>query len=288
MALNSSAADASSEGGKNGTSEPKHPGLALLVVGSFGVIYGDIGTSPLYAIREAAKAALPPDRPPSWAAMVGILSLMLWALILIVSLKYVTLLLRADNNGEGGTLSLMALARRGLRGKRSGWVLLLGMIGAALFYADATITPAISVLAAVEGITVRAPNSGARRRADGARHPRRAVRHPAHGHGARLGFLRADNRALVPRDGRCGSIRPDAGALGAPGDQSLLCRKLPDRPQAGGLRHDGCGLPRGHRCGGDLCRPRPFRTEAHPHRLVRTGAAGADAQLFRTDGADPP
>ena len=157
MALNSSAADGSSDGGKNGTSEAKHPGLYLLVLGSFGVIYGDIGTSPLYAIREATSAALGEDGVPDWATMVGILSLVLWAIILVVALKYVTILLRADNNGEGGTLSLMALARRGLSGRRSGWVLLLGMIGASLFYADATITPAISVLAAVEGITVREP-----------------------------------------------------------------------------------------------------------------------------------
>ncbi|MGH6922246.1 MAG: potassium transporter Kup [Propylenella sp.] len=158
MALETSAADAASEGRQNGVSEAKKPGLALLVVGSFGVIYGDIGTSPLYAIREATAAAVGDDQLPSWPTMVGILSLMLWALILVVSLKYVTILLRADNNGEGGTLSLMALARRGLSGKRSGWVLLLGMIGASLFYADATITPAISVLAAVEGMTVRTPH----------------------------------------------------------------------------------------------------------------------------------
>jgi KUP system potassium uptake protein len=157
MAINSPAVDEASESGQNGSSEAKRPGLYLLVIGSFGVIYGDIGTSPLYAIREATAAALGENERADWATMVGILSLMLWALILIVALKYVTILLRADNNGEGGTLSLMALARRGLSGRRSGWVLLLGMIGAALFYADATITPAISVLAAVEGITVRAP-----------------------------------------------------------------------------------------------------------------------------------
>jgi KUP system potassium uptake protein len=142
---------------QNGSEEARHPGLLLLVVGSFGVIYGDIGTSPLYAIREATAAAVGEDSVPTWTTMVGILSLMFWALILVVSLKYVTILLRADNNGEGGTLSLMALAQRGLKGRRSTWVLLLGMIGAALFYADATITPAISVLAAVEGITVQAP-----------------------------------------------------------------------------------------------------------------------------------
>jgi len=145
------------ENGHDGAGGARHPGLFLLVLGSFGVIYGDIGTSPLYAIREATAAAVGEDAAPDWATMVGILSLMLWALILVVSLKYVTLLLRADNNGEGGTLSLMALAQRGLQGRRSGWVLLLGIVGAALFYADATITPAISVLAAVEGLTVSAP-----------------------------------------------------------------------------------------------------------------------------------
>jgi len=145
------------DNGQNGTREAKHPGLPLLVLGSFGVIYGDIGTSPLYAIREATAAAVGENVAPDWATMVGILSLMLWALTIVVSLKYVTLLLRADNNGEGGTLSLMALAQRGLRGRRSHWVVVLGIVGAALFYADATITPAISVLAAVEGLTVSAP-----------------------------------------------------------------------------------------------------------------------------------
>jgi KUP system potassium uptake protein len=157
MASTTSAAGGAPGERQNGTDEAKHPGLFVLVLGSFGVIYGDIGTSPLYAIREATAAAVGVDAIPTWGTMVGILSLMLWALILVVSVKYVTILLRADNNGEGGTLSLMALAQRGLNGRHSTWVLLLGMIGAALFYADATITPAISVLAAVEGITVRAP-----------------------------------------------------------------------------------------------------------------------------------
>jgi KUP system potassium uptake protein len=141
----------------SGAGEAARPGVLALALGSLGVVFGDIGTSPLYAIREATAAAVGPDAVPERATMLGILSLMLWALTLVVSLKYVTILLRADNNGEGGTLSLMALAQRGLAGRRSGWVLLLGMAGAALFYADATITPAISVLAAVEGLTVSAP-----------------------------------------------------------------------------------------------------------------------------------
>ncbi len=161
MALKSSAADAMSDGGQDGASEAKHPGLYMLALGSLGVVFGDIGTSPLYAFRIAAATAVGPDGDPQRATILGVLSLVLWALTLIVSLKYVLLLMRADNNGEGGTLSLMALAQRGLGQsgvrKASKWVVLLGMLGAALFYADATITPAISVLAAVEGITVRAP-----------------------------------------------------------------------------------------------------------------------------------
>jgi KUP system potassium uptake protein len=145
------------DNGRNGIEAATHPGVLALALGSLGVVFGDIGTSPLYAIREATAAALGEDGVPDRATMLGILSLMLWALTLIVSIKYVTILLRADNNGEGGTLSLMALARRGLEGRRSGWVIIIGMVGAALFYADATITPAISVLAAVEGLTVSTP-----------------------------------------------------------------------------------------------------------------------------------
>jgi KUP system potassium uptake protein len=136
--------------------KPRHPGLLTLTLGSLGVVFGDIGTSPLYAFREATAAAVGEDGVPDRAMVLGILSLILWALTLIVSIKYIVLLLRADNNGEGGTLSLMALAQRGL-GRQSPWVLVLGMVGAGLFFADATITPAISVLSAVEGLKVVSP-----------------------------------------------------------------------------------------------------------------------------------
>jgi KUP system potassium uptake protein len=132
------------------------PGLFALALGSLGVVFGDIGTSPLYAFRIATATALGEDGLPDRATILGVLSMILWALFLIVSVKYVVILMRADNNGEGGTLSLMALAQRGTR-SRSVVVLFLGMLGAALFYADATITPAISVLSAVEGLTVIAP-----------------------------------------------------------------------------------------------------------------------------------
>ncbi|MDZ5452796.1 potassium transporter Kup [Labrys sp. ZIDIC5] len=131
-------------------------GFWALTLGSIGVVYGDIGTSPLYAFREALHAATEGGRLMSQEAVLGVISLILWALIIIVTLKYVLLLLRADNKGEGGTLTLMALAQRALG--RSGTVLLLlGTIGAAMFYGDAIITPAVSVLSAVEGMKLVTP-----------------------------------------------------------------------------------------------------------------------------------
>ncbi len=130
--------------------------MAALALGCLGVVYGDIGTSPLYAFREAMHAAVGTTGPVTREVVLGVESLILWALILIVTVKYVLILLRADNRGEGGTLALMALARNSL-GRHSGIILLLGIVSAALFYGDALITPAISVLSAVEGLQVVAP-----------------------------------------------------------------------------------------------------------------------------------
>ena len=125
-----------------------HKATSALVLGAVGVVYGDIGTSPIYAFREAIK---PVAGDTILAAHVlGLLSLLIWTLILIVTVKYVFILLRADNRGEGGVLSLYMLARQAM-GRRSMVVLGLGIAGAALFYGDAVITPAISVLSAVEG-----------------------------------------------------------------------------------------------------------------------------------------
>src|SRR4029078_2841313 len=120
-----------------------------MAVGSIGVVFGDIGTSPLYAFRLALAQAR--HRHMTAGDITGVVSLALWALILIVTVKYVLFLLRADNNGEGGVLSLMALARRARKGPAP-IVFVLGAAGAALFYGDATITPALSVLSAVEGL----------------------------------------------------------------------------------------------------------------------------------------
>jgi KUP system potassium uptake protein len=127
-----------------------------LTLGSLGVVYGDIGTSPLYAVREAVMAASGHGGDISEAAVFGVLSLITWALLIVVTAKYVLLLLRADNNGEGGTLALMALAARGWRGGAS-TVVFLGIVSAALFYGDAVITPALSVLSAVEGLKIVTP-----------------------------------------------------------------------------------------------------------------------------------
>jgi KUP system potassium uptake protein len=143
-------------GGRNGAVRAK-PGFWTLTLGSIGVVYGDIGTSPLYAVRESVVAAVGPGNPANETVVLGILSLIIWALILIVTLKYVVILLRADNNGEGGTLALMALAQRAVGVRGTGTVILLGIISGALFYGDAIITPALSVLSAVEGLKVATP-----------------------------------------------------------------------------------------------------------------------------------
>jgi len=129
-----------------------------LIIGAVGVVFGDIGTSPLYAMREA----LAHSRSGGTAelAVLGTVSLVFWALILVVTVKYVFFLMRADNKGEGGTLALMALAQRAI-GKRSGLVFFLGVCGAAMFYADGVLTPAVSVLSAVEGLGA-APGVGGR------------------------------------------------------------------------------------------------------------------------------
>src|SRR6195952_3247845 len=134
---------------------PVTTGFWSLTLGSIGVVFGDIGTSPLYAFREAVAGASH-GQPVSRVIVLGVLSLILWALFIVVTAKYVLLLLRADNNGEGGTLSLMALGQRAL-GRRSWPLLALGVIGASMFIGDSMITPAISVLSAVEGLKIAAP-----------------------------------------------------------------------------------------------------------------------------------
>jgi KUP system potassium uptake protein len=128
---------------------PRSPAaVAALTLSALGVVYGDIGTSPLYTLQiifEGGHVSV------THGNVLGVLSLIFWTMTIIVSLKYVLLVLRADNHGEGGTLALMALAQRGVS-KGAGAIVLLGIISGALFYGDAVITPALSVLSAIEGI----------------------------------------------------------------------------------------------------------------------------------------
>ena len=144
-------------------SEPSHPTghgengpLLKMAVGAIGVVFGDIGTSPLYALRDtfAGHHPLPLDR----LHVFGIISLMFWSMMIIVTIKYVTVIMRADNKGEGGSMALLALINKNTPGRRwSGGIILLGVFATALFYGDSMITPAVSVLGAIEGMAVYQP-----------------------------------------------------------------------------------------------------------------------------------
>src|SRR3954451_12185333 len=127
--------------------------LYKLAIGAIGIVFGDIGTSPIYAFREtfAGHHTLIPDS----LHIYGVLSLIFWSMMIIVTLKYVTIIMRADNKGEGGSLALLALINRSLGGQKrwTSGIVLLGVFATALFYGDSMITPAISVLSAVEGLT---------------------------------------------------------------------------------------------------------------------------------------
>jgi KUP system potassium uptake protein len=137
----------------------KRTRLTALALGAIGVVYGDIGTSPLYTVKEIFNT---PGLAVSAEPVLGMLSLIFWALVLVVSLKYVVFIMRADNKGEGGMMALMALAQRSARtsARARWWILIFGLFGASLFYGDGVITPAISVLSAVEGLQVAAPALG--------------------------------------------------------------------------------------------------------------------------------
>src|SRR5881628_129308 len=136
---------------------PDKHGYAALTLGAIGVVYGDIGTSPLYTMKEIFSPAT--GVPLDAAHVIGAVSVIFWGLMMIVTLKYVVLILRASNRGEGGIMALTALAANAAGktpGRRTA-LLLTGVLGAALFYGDSVITPAISVLSAVEGLEVVAP-----------------------------------------------------------------------------------------------------------------------------------
>jgi KUP system potassium uptake protein len=138
--------------------DPSNKKLSALTIGAIGVVFGDIGTSPLYALKESFNPAH--GIPLTEANVLGILSLMFWSLMTLVTVKYLVFMMRADNKGEGGILALTALAQRcfSRAPRQKWWVVTLGMMGAALFYGDGVITPAVSVLSAVEGLQVVSPD----------------------------------------------------------------------------------------------------------------------------------
>src|SRR5205085_7961541 len=141
------------EAPEDGAHAHGHGPLYKLAIGAIGIVFGDIGTSPIYAFREtfAGHHTLVPDQ----LHIYGVLSLIFWSMMIIVSLKYVSIIMRADNKGEGGSLALLALINRTL-GSQKRWtsgIIMMGVFATALFYGDSMITPAISVLSAVEGLT---------------------------------------------------------------------------------------------------------------------------------------
>jgi KUP system potassium uptake protein len=149
----------SSANDSNASRSPNRAPLLAAAVGGLGVVYGDIGTSPLYALRACFHGAQ--SVAPTSANILGILSLILWSLFVIISVKYLLVVMRADNEGEGGVLALMALVLKGRSSKRARWAFtLLGLFGAGLLYGDGMITPAISILSAVEGLEVATPAFG--------------------------------------------------------------------------------------------------------------------------------
>jgi KUP system potassium uptake protein len=124
-----------------------------LTIAALGVVYGDIGTSPLYAIKQCFRDPAAVTEP----RVFGVLSLIVWALMTVVTIKYVIVLMRADNRGEGGIFALTTLALRATSGRRNRWIMFAGLIGGSLFFGDGVLTPAISVMSAVEGLEVAAP-----------------------------------------------------------------------------------------------------------------------------------
>ena len=186
------------EPGALAASHARRPLRAAAVIGVLGVVYGDIGTSPLYALKASLTHFTAPG--VGRAEILGVLSLIFWALVLTVTVKYVALVMRADNNGEGGILALMAVAQRGIKGSRMrGFMGLVGIGGACLFFGDGVITPAISVLSAVEGLGDRLPRVQTLRHPHLRRRDPLPFRRPGPRHRDDRPPLRPGDGGLVPR-----------------------------------------------------------------------------------------
>ncbi len=191
-------------------------GIVKLAVGAIGIVFGDIGTSPIYAFRETFAGHHPLAR--ARLEIIGVLSLIFWSMMIVVTIKYVTVIMRADNKGEGGSLALLALISRKSDGRERSWtagIVLLGVFACALFYGDSMITPAISVLSAVEGLTTVQSRLRALGRADRDRHPCRPVRDPVAR--ARRGWARCSARSCssISSPSRCSASSTSSPSRGS-------------------------------------------------------------------------
>ena len=266
--------------------QPRSPGaLAVVTLAALGVVYGDIGTSPLYALRECFHG--PHAIAVTRGNVLGVLSLIFWSLVLVISIKYLIFVMRADNQGEGGILALMALVPADYRSAQSRGVLVaLGLFGAALLYGDGMITPAISVLGAVEGLTTATPAL-------------RALRRPAHGRSCSSRSSccsRTGPPESAPSSGRSWSSgsSPSARSAPAPSRATRTCSSAADPRHALGLLRAQrvprvprarLRVPRRHRRRSALCGHGALRQAADPPGVVLARAAGAAAELLRTGRA---
>ena len=251
---------------------------------AIGVVFGDIGTSPLYAMQTVFSADDHAVKT-THADVYGVVSLVFWAIVIIVSIKYVTFIMRADNGGEGGIMALTALIQRTAQRRRiahAGLLIALGVFGASLFYGDGMITPAISVLSAVEGLKVAEPSLLAPRRADRAGRADRAVRASSAGGRPRSGGCSGRSWSSGSRCSRSPARREIAAAPG------VLRALSPSYAVAFFVEHfgiafiaHGLGGAGGDRRRGALRRHGPLRARADPPRLVLRRLPGADAELPR-------
>jgi hypothetical protein len=248
---------------------PHSQSFTVLAVAVLGVVYGDIGTSPIYALRECFAGKDPIAITPG--NVLGILSLIFWTLVLVISLKYMVYVLRADNRGEGGTFALLALLRPGRDQDRlrRRILILLGLLGASMLYGGAMITPAISVLSAVEGLQVAAPQLHS------------FVIPITVAILFALFAFQSYGTAKVGGAGRARNSRHPACARGLARRQPLVRGQVLRRQRNDRLPRHVRRVSRHHGRRSALCRSRTLRTPADPQGLVRLRAASATAELLR-------
>ena len=262
-------------------------GLFGLALGALGVVFGDIGTSPLYAVQTVFSIDDGAVKP-TVADVYGVVSLIFWSITLVVSVKYVSFILRADNDGEGGIMALAALVRAvaGGTARRAAFALALGVLGASLFYGDSLITPAISVLSAVEGLEVAAPEL-----ADAVLPIGIVIlavlfavqRFGTHRVGRLFGPVMVVWFVVLAVLGVPHIVEHPAVLLGLSPTYRGVVRR---RPPVHGVHRDGRGRPGDHRRRGAVRGHGPLRAAPDPGVLVRGGVPGADPQLPGPGGAD--